>query len=109
MKIYVKTSNLSKVARIVGETCRSISISFDPRGVKLIGQNNSDPIEEEWAIDVYVEPLKDPSISIHTISDSIVGVNILYKQLEELLFSYLVDDLLEEFEWDNVKWIEGGC
>ena len=115
--IFVKTKNLHSVAEVVKETCSGFLIENTTRKVKLVGENVENPLEEKYAIDVYVEfglgTLK-MLFSVVKLNKKIVVIRAL-KRLGKTcsvtgdaiadFIAQLTEELIEKFGFDNVKWL----
>jgi hypothetical protein len=120
---------LHLVAEAVREGCEGLCIGGDVeverekigitphlRKVVLRGENVENPLEEKYAIDVYVDFDGRPQMlfSIATVNEEIKAV-YLTKDISDVehCTKYMVADfvhnviesLLEKFGWDNVKWL----
>jgi hypothetical protein len=115
--IFVRSKSLQLVADAVKEACEGICVEEELRKVTLRGENVENPLEEEYAIDVYVEFDGTPELLFSigkTRNEEIITVEVL-KDTEdfEVCTGYAVADfvhdvievLLEKFGWDNVKWL----
>lgn len=127
--IFVRSKSLRLVAEAVKEVCEGLCINDEVeivegkigitphlRKVVLRGENVENPLEEKYAIDVYVDFDGRPQMlfSIATINEEIKAI-YLTKDISDVEYRTkytaadfvhdVIETLLEKFGWDNVKWL----